>query len=379
MRRFLAAAGYVFLVACGGKAPSYDAMLAENEGAVFIGAGSGGKPESLLLCDPTGASDWPPLTVYVLLPESGEKVGIEKRFATVDGRKIPLKLTLKIDGRAFKVSDYWVQQHEALKRAIIAGGVDDGKAVAKALETAKSIEFAGDGRRFRINVGAADSRKAFADICRSAAARARAQSAKAGGAESAESLATRLSNNEIEAALVSHWRNGNATFEKNGLRYRIAESVKTPSDIPADAKARGLKAYPGVGFQTEGNPFSSVLVAYAVFDDPSAADAYFSDADYNLGDQDVAEIKSFRIERPGYPVVAMNCVYVPSADNSVNCHFKTPDRKIVAVLLFAGGPALDFSGDERAIDLVFADDEAADRVSLVASASWAYLFDAVYK
>ncbi|MBY0422026.1 MAG: hypothetical protein K2Q06_06950, partial [Parvularculaceae bacterium] len=236
MRRFLATAGCAFLAACGGKAPSYDAMLAENEGAVFFGAGSGGEVQSLLLCDPTGASDWPPLTVFVVLPETGEKLDTDKRFATVDGRKVPLGLSLKIDGREFKVSDYWVQQHEALKRAIIAGGVDDGKAVAKALEKAKSIEFAGDGRRFRINVGGADSRKSFADICRSAAGMGRANSAKAGGAAR---LATRLSNTEIEAALVSHWRNGNATFENNGLRYRITESVKTPNDLPADAQARG--------------------------------------------------------------------------------------------------------------------------------------------
>lgn len=376
MLRFLAAASFAFLAACGGKTPSYDAMLAENEGAGFVGAGLGGDVESLLLCDPTGASDWPPLTVFVVLPEVGENFETDKRFATVDGRKVQLSLTLKIDGRAFKVSDYWVQQHEALKRAIIAGGVADGEAVAKALETAKSVEFAGDGRRFRINIGAADSRKSFADICRSAAGIDRTQSEKAGSAPKVE---TRLSNNEIETAIVNHWRNGNAAFEKNGLRYRITEAVKTPGDLPADAQARGLKAYPGIGFETETKPFSSVLVAYAVFDDPSAADAYFSDAAYNLGDQEVAEIKSFRIERPGYPVVAMNCVYVPSTDNSVNCHFKTPDRKVVALLLFASGPALDFSGDERAIDLVFADDEAADRVSLVASASWAYLYDAAYR
>lgn len=376
MRRILAAAGYFLLGACGEKAPLKDAVFFENEGAVFIGAGSGAEAEVGLLCDPTGASDWPPLTVFLVLPETGETLDSDERFAIVDGRKAPLSLTMKIDGRAFKLSDYWVQQHEALKRAIIAGGVDDGAALAKALEKAKSIEFAGDGRRFRIDVRAADSRKAFADICRAAAPTGRAKSAKG---EGAAKLATRLSNDEIEDAIVSRWRNGNAEFEKNGLRYRITAAAETPDGVFPDAQARGIKAYPGVGFETGGAPFQSVFAAYAIFDDPAAADAYFSDADYNLGEQETAEIKSFRIERPGYPVVAMNCVYVPAADNSINCHYKTPDRRIVAVLLFAVGPDLDFSGDERAIDLVFANDEAADRASLVASASWAYLYDAVYR
>lgn len=353
-----------------------DAVFAENEGAVFIGAGSGTLVEGALFCDPNGASNWPPLTAMIFLPEAGESLDSDKRFAIVDGRKVPLRLTMKIDGRAFKLSDFWVQQHEAFKRAIVAGRIDDGEALAKALEKARTIEFAGDGRRYRIDVHDADSRKEFAAVCRAAAATDRAQSAQV---ESAANLATRLSNDEIEAAIIGHWRSGTAEFENNGLRYRITESVETPDDLPADAQARGIKAYPGVGFETEGAPFQSVLVAYAVFDDPAAADAYFSDADFNLGEQEMAEIKRFRIERPGYPVVGINCVFVPDADNSISCHYKTPDRRIVAMLLFAGGPALDFSGDERAIDLVFAHEEAADRASLVASASWAYLYDAVYR
>ena len=121
------------------------------------------------------------------------------------------------------------------------------------------------------------------------------------------------------------------------------------------------------------------MVAYAVFDDPAAADVYFDAAAFNLGAQEVAEIKSFRIERSGYPIVHMNCVFVPDAGNSVNCHYKTPDKRIVALLLLAEGPPLDFSGNERAIDLVFANEAAVDRASLAASASWAYLYDAVYR
>lgn len=376
MRQFLAAAAFAGLSACGGKAPLNDAVFFENEGSVFVGAGSGAEAEVGLLCDPTGGSDWPPLTVFVVLPETGEAFDSDTRFANVEGRKVPLSVTVKIDGRSFELTDYWVQQHEALNRAIIAGGVKDGEALATALEKARSIEFAGDGRRFRINVSGADSRKEFADICRAAAATVSAKSARG---EDSIMLATRLSNDEIESAIVSRWRNGKAEFKKGGLRYRITAGVETPADQSADAQLRGIKAYPGVGFETDGQPFQSVLVAYAVFDDPAAADAYFSDAAYNLGEQEVAEIKSFRIERPGYPVVPMNCVYVPAADSSINCHYKTPDRRIVAVLLFTGGPTLDFSGDERAIDLVFANDEAADRATFVASASWAYLHDAVYR
>lgn len=376
MQRCLMAAGFALLAACGEKPVVMDALFFENEGAWLIGAGSGGAPESALLCDPTGASDWPPLSVQLFLPETGETLDADKRFATVDGRKVPLRLTLKIDGRPFEVSDYWVQQHEGLKRAIIAGGVKDGKALANAIEKARTIEFEGDGRHFKIDVRGVDSRKEIADVCRAAAATDRAQAAQG---EGDANPSTRLSNDEIEAAIAGHWKTSDAEFEHDGLRYRITTSVDSPDEMPADAQARGIKAYPGVGFEGEGAPFSSVLVAYAVFDDPAAADAYFSDADFNLGEQEVAEIKSFTIERPGYPVVHMNCVYVPSADNSINCHYKTPDRRIVAVLLFVGGPSLDFSGTERAVDLVFANENAADRASLVASASWAYLYDAVYR
>ncbi len=379
MRRCLMAAGFTLLAACSEKPAVSDTFFMNNKGAVLIGAmgaGMRGEFEAALSCDPTGVSGWPPLRFDFYLPEAGQTIDSDKRFAIVDGRKVPLRLTLKIDGRAFKVSDYWVQQHKGLKLAFIAGRVENGEALAKALEKAKSIEFAGDGRRYRIDVRAADNLKAYADICRAAAAMDVRPAAQG---ESAAKLATRLSNDEIEAAIVGRWRNGNAEFEDDGLRYRITAGVETPESEIADAQARGIRAFPGVGFETEDAPFQSVYAAYAVFDDPAAADAYFSDADYNLGEQEVAEIMSFRIERPGYPVVTMNCVFVPDADNSVNCHYKTPDRRIVAVLLFAVGPALDFSGDERAVDLVFANEAAADRTSLVASASWAYLYDAVYR
>ncbi|NWG90894.1 MAG: hypothetical protein HXY21_00085 [Parvularculaceae bacterium] len=373
MRIVAATACLALIGACGERPIAYDALFFEHEGAAFIGAGSGVEAEAGLLCEPGGDSDWPPLTVYMVLPETGETLVAGEGVATVDGREVPLRLTMKIDGREIKLSDFWVQQHEELKRAIVAGGVEDGEDLAKALERAKSIEFGGDGRRLKINVQRAEARGAFADMCRAAA--------KPGGAAQSQDgpVATNLAADEIEAAVTQRWRTGDAAFEKNGLRYRVVTAVASPLSLPPDAASRGIKAYPGIGLEGESAPFATVMVAYAVFDDPAAADAYFSDADFNLGEQEVAEIKSFRIERDGYPVVAMNCVYVPDSGNSVNCHYKTPDKRIVAMLLLAEGPMLDFSGNERAIDLVFADEAAADRASLAASASWAYLFDAVYR
>ncbi len=375
MRKIMIAGAFALLAGCGEKTALSDAVFSEHEGAVILGAGSGGEIEVALMCDPTGVSDWPPLTVYVILPETGESLDASEGVATIDGRKVPMRLSLNIDGREIRLSDFWVQQHEGLKRAIIAGGVEDAEELAKALEKAKAIEFAGDGRRFRIDVSGVDSRKSHADICRAAAA---SPAAGAHGEEAAR-VATRLSNDQIEAAVTGHWKKGNADFERNGLRYRVVEAVETPAELPADAQARGIKALPGIGLQGDGSPFRTVMVAYAVFDDPAAADVYFDAAAFNLGEQEVAEIKSFRIERSGYPIVHMNCVFVPDAGNSVNCHYKTPDKRIVALLLLAEGPPLDFSGNERAIDLVFANEAAVDRASLAASASWAYLYDAVYR
>lgn len=376
MRRILASLGLLLTSACSERPAESDAFFFSNEGTVFIGAGGDDGPDVGLLCDPTGASDWPPLTVYLILPEAGEAFETRKRAATVDGREVPLKLEMKIDGRAVDIDDLWVQQHEGLQRAIIAGGVKNGNAVAGAIERARTVEFSGDGRRYFVDTRSADSRKTFADVCRAAAAKKQPKSARV---EPSATPSTRSSNSEIEAAIVSHWRKGQSVYEANSVRYRIAESVETPDALSADAVERGIKAFPGIGLEAAGPPFQTVLVAYPVFDDPKAAEAYYFDADFNLGEQEVAEIKSFRIERPGYPVVDMRCVFVPSSDNSVNCHYRTPDSRIVAMLLFVGGPTLDFSGDERAIDLVFKNEAAADRVSIAASASWAYLYDAVYK
>lgn len=380
MRRIVSAASLALVAGCGEKAAVSDAVFAQEEAAAFVGAGSDSEISALLLCDHSGASDWPTLTVFVMLPEAGEEIDSSgKDFAVVDGRKVPLRLSLRVDGRAFKLAHLWVQQHEGRKRAILAGGVVEGEQLANAIETAKDVEFAGDGRRFRIRIEGADGRQGVADTCRAAAAASPSTSA-ASGEQASAPVRTRLSNAEIETAVTSHWKNGRADYEGNGgAHYRIATAVGSPAELPADAQSRGIKMIPGVGLEGDGGPFATVMVAYAVFDDPAAARVYFDDAGFNLGDQEMAELKMFRIERPGYPVVHMRCVFVPDARNSVNCHYKTPDERIVALVLLAEGPPLDFSGNERAIDLVFMNEAAADRASLAASASWAYLYDAVYR
>lgn len=362
------------LSSCGKESARYDAVIAHHEGAAMLGAGSeNGDQEAVLACDPTGKTDWPPVTVYVVLPEAGDEIS-DLRETVVDGRRIADELSLKIDGHTFKISDRWAQKHEGIQRAIIAGAVDGGERLAKTLRRAKTIEFAGDKRRFRLNVSQAeDALRALADVC-AAAGGAQASPEDAGGRAS-----TRLSAEEISAAVANRWRSGDAVFEKNGLRYRITTGVETPDEMPPDAQSRKITAYPGIGLEGDSGPFRTVAVAYAVFDRPEAAQTYFSDADFNLGEQEVAETKTFKIRRPGYPEVPMNCVYVPSSDHSVNCHFLTPDKRIVAMLLLIGGPSIDLSGHERAIDRVFADEAALDRASLAASASWAYLYDALYR
>lgn len=382
MRKTAVAMGLALIIGCGEKPTVYDAFLAQNDedDAAFVGAASGGEVEAALLCDAgarLGDPDWPPLAVWMALPEKGEAFDFAGRgVAIVDGRKVAVRLSLKIDGREIKLDGLKVRRDEQLQRAVLVGAVKGGDRLARIIEKAKTVEFSGDGRRLRINVRGTDDLDTIASICSAVAAAsplAAAQDEDATGPAT-----TNLSTENIAAAVVGHWRSGGAAFEKNGVRYRIA-TAESPAEIPADAQARGIKAMPGLGLEGDGAPFATVIAGYAVFDDPAAADAYFFDLDFNLGEQEVAEIKSFYIRRDGYPEEYMNCVFVPDAANGVNCHYKTPDKRIVAVLLFAEGPALDFSGSERAIDLVFANDAAADRVSLAASASWAYLYDAVYR
>jgi hypothetical protein len=380
-QQILLAAGLSAAIAgCGERPTAYDAVLsqADDARAAIVGAGSGGDFEAALLCDAAarlGDPDWPPLAAWIVLPERGETFGFAGRgVAIVDGRKVPVRLSLKIDGREIELAGLKVRRDEQLQRAVLVGAVKHGDRLAGRIEKAKTFEFAGDGRRLRIDVRGMDDLKAIAGICGAVAA---ASSPPAARGDDAASLATSLSNEEIAAAIVGGWRSGSATFEKNGMRYRIV-TAESPAP-PADAQARGIKAMPGLGIEGDGAPFASVIAGFAVFDDPAAADAYYSDLDFNLGEQEVAEIKSFYIRRDGYPEEYMNCVFVPDAGNSINCHYQTADKRIVAVLLFADGPALDFSGNERAIDLVFADEAALDRVSLVASATWAYLYDAVYR
>lgn len=233
------------------------------------------------------------------------------------------------------------------------------------------------GRRTDGGAGSVDGRKPLADV-RDPTAQERAEidglvdAATAGRARSRPAP-------ELAAAIEAHRRAGATTsFDEGALVYKIVDGV-VQIELPTDAVARGIKAIAGVEFAGAGPVFAKVYATYMVFDDPDAAEAYHRDLDTNLGAQQYSPSTQFTVDWDDYPQITLRCVFVPDAQNSLNCHYLTPDKRIVVVLLPVGGPDVAFSGQEPAVDQVLAQADAKQRVGLAGAASWAYLSDAIYR
>ncbi len=161
----------IALAACG-KAPSHEGVLAQQDGAAFIGMGNGnGEIDAALQCDANerlGDPDWPPIAVWLSLPEQGDEFEFAgKGYAVVDGRKVKIDLTLRIDGRNFPVVDKKVRHDEQLQRAILVGSVEGGAPLFSAISKAKVIEIVGDGRKLSANISkAVQDRHEVAETCR---------------------------------------------------------------------------------------------------------------------------------------------------------------------------------------------------------------------
>lgn len=158
------------LAACS-PAPSHDGVLAQHDGAAFIGMGRDGEIDAAIQCDDNerlGDPDWPAIAAWMSLPEAGEEFeAAGKGYAVVDGRKVKIDLSVRIDGRDFPVVDKKVRHDEQLQRALLVGRVEGGEALFKAISKAKVIEIAGDGRKLRADVSSAtQDRKEVADACR---------------------------------------------------------------------------------------------------------------------------------------------------------------------------------------------------------------------
>lgn len=163
---------FIALAACS-PSPSHDGVLAQHDGAAFIGMGRDGEIDAAIQCDGAerlGDPDWPAVAAWVLLPEPGDEFGpAGKGYAIVDGRKVKIDLSLRIDGQDFPVIDKKVRHDEQLQRAILVGSIEGGEALAEAIGKAKTVEIAGDSRRMRADIGNAPDRSEIADICRSVA------------------------------------------------------------------------------------------------------------------------------------------------------------------------------------------------------------------
>lgn len=182
------------------------------------------------------------------------------------------------------------------------------------------------------------------------------------------------------ANLIGARRHSGASmlFDSEGVAYRIVDGA-VEETIPPDAAARGIKALAGVEFAGDGPVFKTVIASYMIFDDPDAAEAYHRDLDSNLGALQLSEWTQFSVEWNDYPQIVLRCVYVPDTHNSLNCHYMTADQRIVVVLLLGEGPQVAFSGQEPAVNQVLAAGDARLRAGLAGAASWAYLYDAVYR
>lgn len=181
---------------------------------------------------------------------------------------------------------------------------------------------------------------------------------------------------EIAAAIDAYRHGAGASgyFDGADFPYRPSEYGQI-TDLPANAAADGITGAAGLVLDAPDGPFKSVLVSYLVFDAQANAVAYRGKLDRNFT-QSMVEPVSFDLTRDDHDPIKVRCVYVPDSDNSVNCHHMGPSGRTVASTLFAGGPALDFSGDETAIELVFNDAESERRIMDTVAETAAYLYDA---
>lgn len=180
IRRAAATAMLASLSACGqtpGGGDVYDAVLAQQDGAAFIGAGTNGAVRAALQCD--GAerlnnSDWPALAVWLQLPELGNEFeAAGKGFAKVDGRKVKVALSLAIDGRDIPLTAKQVRRDDQIERALLIASIDASETFFDALANAETIAFSGDGGALRIDLSqSAEDRAEIAEICREVAAAA---------------------------------------------------------------------------------------------------------------------------------------------------------------------------------------------------------------
>lgn len=164
----------VAAIAACSPAPSHDGVLAQQDGAAFIGMGRNGEVDAAIQCDDNerlGDPDWPAIAAWMSLPEAGEEFkSAGKGYALVDGRKVTIDLSVRIDAWDFPVLDKKVRHDEQLQRAILVGSIEGSEALFKAISKAKSIEIDGDGRKMRIDIGGVADRKEVADACRNVAA-----------------------------------------------------------------------------------------------------------------------------------------------------------------------------------------------------------------
>jgi len=194
-----------------------------------------------------------------------------------------------------------------------------------------------------------------------------------------ESRGDQRSGPEIASAIDAFRRGAGRRgyFDRAGSPYQASEFGQL-TELPADAAADGITGAAGLLLEAAAEPYRTVLVSYLVFDDPGAARTYFEKLDRNIS-QSMREVAVIDLQRDVGPSVEVRCVFVPDANNAVNCHYLGPGDRIVAVLLFTDGPALNFSGGKRAIDLVFASAGVEPRIRAVLADTAAYLFDAVSK
>ncbi len=181
---------------------------------------------------------------------------------------------------------------------------------------------------------------------------------------------------EIAAAIDAYRHGAGASgyFDAADFPYRPSEYGQI-TDLPANAAADGIAGAAGLVLDAPDGPFKTVLVSYLVFDEQANAVAYRGKLDRNFT-QTMVEPVSFDLTGSDHRPIEVRCVYVPDSENSVNCHHLGPSGRIVSSALFAGGPALDFSGDETAIELVFNDAESERRIMDAVAETAAYLYDA---